>query len=377
MSGQLLKLLMLILLASILLSCSENGGVTNPKLSSENIEITVAKWLNNKKSAMSITYDIAWGLGGNKEVNDTINIVVDYVAERNIPLDFEFVTSAYNTIKNIHLVNDIKSKLFSRGIHVFGHGHTHIPHDTVEFDSAYTEFKTCFDLMDRWGLKPRAYAYPGGGGRKERTQLALKLAGFVAGRNATANTNNAYYYICPNEVIKPKNWFNLPAISFGTKSVTDVATHNESKGYFDTNQEKGSWVILMYHSIGLKTGWAYYPLEEFKKDIDYMVKNRENIWIGGYNNVTLYIMEKNKFHYEIEESNDNEWDYRMRLIDNLENDFYNQELTLTIKDEQFKDYTKMIVSPAINSKTEFKVCNGTVELNAIPDEKIYKIKFQK
>jgi len=97
------------------------------------------------------------------------------------------------------------------GFGYFGHGHTHVNHDALSYDEAFQSFKTCFDIMQNYGLKPVAYAYPEGKGFKSTTQKALKNAGFICGRfHSPLDIYN--HYIIPDGVQDALNWFALPSL---------------------------------------------------------------------------------------------------------------------------------------------------------------------
>lgn len=128
------------------------------------------KWSKDHQAAVSITYDAFWGKD-DPYYHDKFRTVENEVLKRNLRMDFEMVTAWYdypdNQLRQAQLA-EMRETEIPAGVHFFGHGHHHIKYDDVSADSAYADFKRCFDLMTQWGLQPRAYAYPGGGGRTEK-----------------------------------------------------------------------------------------------------------------------------------------------------------------------------------------------------------------
>ena len=273
--------------------CSENNTLSSTDNKSEEkpiFQVEVLKWYNGHKAAVSINYDGGWG------THETTKNAALEVMNRNICMDFEVVTDSYAKPKNQHLLADMREELIPNGIHFFGHGHKHDHHDEFDFDYCYNSFKTCYDLMDEWGLKPKAYAYPGSAGYKNITQLANQLAGFICARGATLDPEQ--YYICPDDEIKPDNWYYLPSVVMGQTYPVWIENHFEMTPIFDTALNKTAWIILMYHSVGLTGGYAYYPADDFVKDIEYIGEN--DFWSGNMDNIACYIQERNKFHLYLE-----------------------------------------------------------------------------
>lgn len=147
----------------------------------ESMEMFIAKFYNNHSAAISIAYDSGWPLTENdKEVQK-------FVAENDIILDYEIVTDVY--IKYPQLINYFRQILLPSGFGYFGHGHKHNNHDELSYEKAFESYKLCYETMELFGLKPIAYAYPGGYGFKPENRHALADAGFLCGR-----MHNIYIY---------------------------------------------------------------------------------------------------------------------------------------------------------------------------------------
>ena len=278
-----MKLVLVILSCFLILNSCTTKAPSEPKNSTSDFDVKVLKWFDGHKSAVSITYDAAWGN------NPMLQNAVDEILQRNLTMDFELVTKNYNNPDKYHLIEEFKTNLMPYGIHFYGHGNRHINHDSLSYSEAYDDFKLCFDLMKSWDLNPSAYAYPGARGYLIRTQLANKNAGFICARGATVDPSK--FYISPDTKTEPDNWFYLPAVFIGTQDTVLINNHAEMQVVFNSALQKSAWIILMYHSIGIVGGWGYYPFAEFIKDLDYI--KSEDFWSGNMDMVAKYIKERN------------------------------------------------------------------------------------
>ena len=166
--GMKLRLNNIFLLTLVCICCSsENKTPIGPVDNEENLafHVEVQKWYGGHKAAVSITYDALWGhWRTDKKIKNTVNAVLN----RNLHIDFEMVTARYDNPEYKFIVTEIREEIIPKGIHFFGHGHEHVYHDSLSFESAYKSFKMCYDLMDQWGLEPRAYGYPHNSGIKNK-----------------------------------------------------------------------------------------------------------------------------------------------------------------------------------------------------------------
>ena len=131
----------------------------------------------------------------------------------------------------------------------------------------------------------------------------------------------------------------------------------------------------MYHSIGIKGGYGYYPMYQFQQDIGYIAEN--DIWCGNTDAVVLYIMEKDKIEWSIEELQDdgNIKKFYITFSDGLENAIYDQELTINFSIED--DYNFCMVESQIDSVMTINIIDKKFTLNIIPNEKKYLFSFIK
>lgn len=359
--------IIVISLELLLLSCSTVPPSEPDNFNSE-INVKVLKWFNGHKAAVTINYDAGWN------IHPTYEKTVNEVMQRNLTMDWELITSNYMSPERYSLIENFKTNLMSHGIHFFGHGHRHINHDSLNFNEAYEDFKLCFDLMTEWGLKPSVYAYPGSLGYLARTQLANMLAGFISARGGRTTIDE--FFICPDNKTEPDNWYYLPSAIIASENSAYINNDAEIQYILNLTLDKTAWIILMYHSIGFVGGYHYYPMDEFVKDLDFIAAN--DFWCGNMDLVVKYIKERNNFNFKetFISSNSEMSSYKVEFFDNLENEMYNQPLSIEFEmnGESFRSIK--LVSPE-GSEVQNEVTNGFVTFNIIPDEKEYIVHLVK
>jgi peptidoglycan/xylan/chitin deacetylase (PgdA/CDA1 family) len=332
-------------------------------------ELEVLKWPEGRRAAVSITYDAPFG------THPDHHLATDAVLSRGLTMDIEMVTAIYATPENRGLLENIRNELLPRGIHFFGHGHRHINHDSLSYEENLAEFQLCFDLMTRWGLRPRAYAYPGSAGRLAQTQLANRNAGFLCARGMSVDP--AQFSICPDSTTVPANWFYLPSVVLAQdESINYVNNHQELEPILAEALERRAWVVLMYHAVGIPEGWGYYPLVDFEKDLDYLAGH--DFWSANMDMAALYIKERNAFVPQLRQAQETKGQrsFALTLGDGLDNEVYDQLLTLEFRfGERLKGQT-LHVEPALEGQADFPVSEGIARLRALPDEQTYLLSLR-
>jgi hypothetical protein len=148
--------------------------------------------------------------------------------------------------------------------------------------------------MGRWGIEPKAYAYPLGAGLKRETQVAAARAGYLVARGVHFRdwTATSPMILADGETA-PTNWLYLPGVLIAQKNEPPALYFNDHAtvaGLLRDALRRRAWIILVYHSVGHPDGWGYYPLSEFRKDLDTIV--RSEFWVDHMENVACYAWEK-------------------------------------------------------------------------------------
>jgi hypothetical protein len=245
--------------------------------------LSAKKWPGDAPGAISITYDAPWGTHADH------HLATDAVIERGMRMDLEVVSVTYTDFpRHAHLPAIYREQLMPQGIEFFGHGHTHALHDTMEYDAAFQSFKTNFDWMTEWGLRPRCYAYPGSSGRRASTQAANAAAGFICARGDHLDPQDAV--MLAGSDLEPENWHFLRSAVMGNASYLYVDRHDKLVPILDRTVDVGGWLILMYHAIGIPEGWSYYPLADFEQDLEAILER--GLWSANMADAASYVKER-------------------------------------------------------------------------------------
>lgn len=335
---------------------------------SNDITIDVAKWFNNKTAAISFTYDIP--IDSDPRASEAAQTAIDSM----IPLEYEFISSLYLT--NNAATDVMKNYWMNQGITFFGHGNYHINHDKLTYDSAYSSFSICYDLMEERGLKPSVYAYPGGAGLEQETQLACKNAGFIAARGTGhyfPGNIEEFYHFSGNKT-EPISWYLMKSIPMGKEPESIINNNAQLTPIMNEAINREAYIILCYHHIGFPDGWHYYDLDEFKKDVN-SAKKRD-FWIATMEDVVLYKKEQNEFTYEVLKLENSDWDYKVYLSDGFDNKQFDQELTLNFNvSKAANGANSVLIENSDKIETIIDIEAGKFLYNGIPQEKYIKLKF--
>jgi len=279
-------------------------------------------------------------------------------------MDLEIVTWLFRKPDYHPLIAKMKTELGPHGVHFVGHGHQHVNHDSLRLGEAFASFKQCYRWMKKWGLKPKAYAYPGSAGREYRTQRAAKRAGFICARGST--TQPEEFYICPGNTPEPDNWYYLPAVVMAQEFPSYINDHEELIPILETALAKSAWVILLYHAIDIPEGWGYYPLEDFTQDLAQIAAS--DFWSANLDQAAAYIQERNTFELEIvgyKESRQSRA-FQLRFRDRRDNAIYDQPLTLDFHFNPELPIRAVHLEPPLGSSMDVPLTDHRLRLNVIP-----------
>ena len=305
------RLFVLLIIFIMFTGCGEEKNIYNILSKGENSEVftvEVKKWFNGHKAAYSITWDELWG---HQKTQDVVDKAVDEILSRGMRVDFEMNTSTFE--KYPDLIAQIRDEVIPRGIHFFGHGHLHVRSDSLTFEEAFHNFFQCYYLMEEWGFNPKVYAYPHSSGYFPSTQLACESAGFIFARGSMFDPDK--YFICPDDVKEPENWFFLPSVQIGQLWIY-IHNHDEMRPLLEATLEKSAWLIGLYHALGYPDGYCYYPYEDFLKDLDFLEEN--DFWCSNMDVIACYIKERNNFQMDVKiiSSGDNLLSRRINMLHN-------------------------------------------------------------
>jgi hypothetical protein len=313
-----------LLLILLFILCITGGNASAKPEKNFALNAVITKWYDNHTAALSLTYDDG---DFTSKLNRKTN---KFVLQNGLSLDYEIITA--NFPKSSYARDILKSEFIPSGLGYFGHGHTHVPHDSLSYEDALKSFTLCYETMKSLGLKPVAYAYPNGAAKKIETRQALAASGFLCGRLHISKQMTAPY-IVPDSQVVPEDWFALPTLvmqDYAFQHCDRCVSNNEQLiPYLDNTITKKAWIILTYHAIGDDKGYGFYQYEEFQKNI-HEIKQRD-FWVASMNAITLYLREYAQAHVEIKGIPGHKkkcQEIGITVSDGLPNDIYDQPLTI-------------------------------------------------
>ncbi|HEX2960005.1 MAG TPA: polysaccharide deacetylase family protein [Chitinispirillaceae bacterium] len=298
----------------------------------------IGTWGNFAKGAVSHTFD-DWPTSNATQITAT---GMDAFDAKKIPMTIFVNTDGLST----NNWNSLKTA-FSHGHEVGSHNQQH--------NSNSSGVKPSHDAIVKNvpGEKAVSMAYP----NCNTPGDAEVLKYYVAGRNCNGQINNK----------TPGNFAQIGAVGVGAGQgnyTNDAAGIN---AIADQAVTKNGWAVCMHHGIGSdRHSWATTNLDEMKKHLEYLDKNRDKIWAETFGNVALYINERDDASLTVKSSTDSK--ITVSLTDNLPDTIYNYPLTIrrplpdgwTTASVLQKDKPVVDTIVTVNSKKY-------VMFNAIPD----------
>ncbi len=331
---------------------------------------TIAKWYDNHRAAISIMYDHGWGW----PQTDDERLFLDIVARHGLPIDFDAVTANFTPEHKAFLQNT----LVPLGISFFGHGHWHVDHDLLSYTDALESFRKCYAAMENLGLKPVAYAYPGGAGNKPGTRKALQDAGFLSGRLFHA-AFHANPYIIPHNETEPPDWFALPTLIIQNYEYqyNEETIHNTQEliPFLDGALKRRAWITSTYHEISDGPGGTYTPAK-FEQDLTAIAER--DFWVASMNDVTLYARERANATINMHAvyMKDSSLKYvELQLQDGLPNERYDQELTILLSIPGEWIGRELAIQQGNNNHIVRPVKSECM-LSLLPNEQPYRIRLR-
>ena len=190
-------------------------------MTSDPLNASVAKWLDNHAAAISITND-DWPIPGREPDIDS------YVMEQGLVMGYEIVTgnSFYgdpifigpDDERIVYLMSELVPK---GGFGYFGHGHNHIDHDELSWEEALESFrptmKPCRLGNDACGLRLSEKC------RARSRDDAIGPGGFRVSERQTPDPQTpTHNYNLPGLQLVPDNWFGLLALEMQSIEFADA-----------------------------------------------------------------------------------------------------------------------------------------------------------
>jgi peptidoglycan/xylan/chitin deacetylase (PgdA/CDA1 family) len=264
-------------------------------------QAAIAKWKDFKPAAVSIVFDdnssnqfeVAEPLMNARAIRGTFFVVNDWAA------------SVWDSIQSAaRLGHEI-------GSHTLTHPNMSALGDS-DLAAAEKELKDSRDSIEK--------RLPG--------RKCLTLAWPFNRYNAKVEDIAAKYYISARQgegVLEVASPHDL----YATRSVPFTDTAEQMDRIADTAIQKGRWLIELLHRVHpTPYSLTYTDADSFEVHLDYLVSQRESLWIAPYGEVVRYIRERDSSSLSLQESSDSALVYK--LVHRLDDSVYDLPLSIEI-----------------------------------------------
>lgn len=279
------------LLLSAALGTMVSAGVEAP--------FEIGTWGNFCKGAISHTFD-DYPNSGASRIATTGREAFD---EKNLHMTMFVVSDEQNQNSWSAL-----KKCFEKGHEVTSHNKVH------QADASGLKPSQEAIRSNIPGEKAISFAYPFGTALGDSKVLGI----YVAARDAGGGDVNS---------TTPSNFAHISSVGFG-KGSGNYKNDATSMDNFAKKAASGNgWAVAMHHGIGADShSWATTNLDEMKKHLDFLDKNRHEIWCETFGNVARYIKERDSVSLKVKSNRDNE--ITLTLTDNLNDKVYDYPLSI-------------------------------------------------
>ncbi|MEO7214634.1 polysaccharide deacetylase family protein [Mucilaginibacter sp.] len=319
------------------------------------LDYTIAPWFNNKKAAVSLTFDD--GIPGQYAV------AVPLLDKYGFKGTFFMSVSIVN---NQHISWATINKAALEGHEIANHALTHphfpkMPLDSIAWECAESN-KQMDVLVPAQKMITHAYPFGEGGGNTPKDKAIRKtVAPFFIGARATQNKPypyNAYDFAKTND-----DYYNI-----NSQMISDSASMANFGKYMDETIAVGGWFCPTYH--GIEDGWIITPGKVFAQHLIELDKRKDSVWIAPFKNVIQYHKERNSAKLKLLSKSSRRWTLSLRdTLSNQQN--WDQPLTINLN-------TNGAVIKGMSQKRKklpFKQNGQVYVFNALPGKDNIEVQF--
>jgi len=326
------------------------------------IEGRIAKWEDNKKAAITLTFD-DWCPGHYTKV-------IPELEARNMVGTFYVITGS--ATPTLNTLKEAAAKGHELGNHTVTHFYPTTP---AEYEREIGGAKTWLDKN-----VGRVYTYGYAFGSHDNNMIAYtKASGHIAGRTVLRPSGNDFTY---NFATTEDDYYRLKTASIedyfvnngcGSTCTFVSMTPEKWQQYANTIEaviSGGGYLSFCYHGINppdSPTGyWATISVDLFKEYLDKLEEYGEDIWIATMANVIKYhrqVKFGNASLEEIEAPADNKW--VVNLTHTLDQETYDYPLTIMLKMNGV-DYNRVTQDGGYDLPFK-KLGNDTIMIKAVPN----------
>jgi len=280
----------------------------------DGLDYTIAPWFNNKKAAVSLTFDD--GLPGQYAV--AVPLLDKYGFKGTFFMSVSIVNSQ-------HISWSIINKAALAGHEIANHALTHphfpkMPLDSIAWECAESN-KQMDALLPAQKMITHAYPFGEGGGNTEKDRAIRKtVAPYFIGARATQNKPNpynAYDFAKTND-----DYYDI-----NSRMIADSASMANFGKDIDETIAVGGWFCPTYH--GIEDGWIITPGKVFAQHLIELDKRKNSVWVAPFKNVIEYHKERNSATLKL--ISKKQWSWKLSLTDTLTNrQNWTQPLTINL-----------------------------------------------
>jgi hypothetical protein len=319
------------------------------------LDYTIAPWFNNKKAAVTLTFDD--GIPGQYAV------AVPLLDKYGFKGTFFMSVSIVN---NQHISWGTINKAAAEGHEIANHALTHphfpkMPLDSIAWECAESN-KQMDVLLPAQKMITHAYPFGEGGGNTPKDKAIRKtVAPYFIGARATQNKPypyNAYNFAKTND-----DYYNI-----NSRMIADSASMANFGKDIDETISVGGWFCPTYH--GIEDGWIITPGKVFAQHLEELNKRKDSVWVAPFKNVIQYHKERNSARLKLLSKSARRW--TLSLTDTLSNrQNWTQLLTINLN-------TNGAVIKSMSQKRKklpFKQSGQVYVFDALPGKDNIEVQF--
>lgn len=320
------------------------------------LQYTIAPWLDNKKAAVSLTFDD--GIPGQFAV--AVPLLNRYGFKGTFFMSVAIVNSQHIKWGDIN-------KAALQGHEIGNHALTHphfikMPLDSIAWES--TESNKQMDaLLPAQRMITHAYPFGEGGGNTGKDKGIRKTVApyFIAAR---ATQNKPYPYNKYDFAATNDDYYNI-----NSQMIADSASMKNFGDAIDQTIAVGGWFCPTYH--GIHDGWIITPTNVFEQHLKELEQRKASVWIAPFKNVVQYHKERNSAKLKAIRQTADKW--ILSLTDTLTNSQnWDQPLTINLTVKK----NKPIRITQDGKSLPFISTGNVVVFNAVPGKERIQLIFR-
>jgi peptidoglycan/xylan/chitin deacetylase (PgdA/CDA1 family) len=310
------------------------------------LKYNIAPWLNNKRAAVSLTFDDA--------INGQFTVALPLLNKYGYKSTFFIITNFVQPqLKGWQPVIDAANSGHEIASHTVTHPFLHrVTTDSIAWQYAESD-KIITEHIPQQKIFTLAYPYGDGGNGTDSEQIVKAIAPkYYIGARATRNNKLSYnaYGFAKTE----GDYYKINSDMMG-----DSAANASFGQHLDETIQAGGWYSPTYH--GIENGWIIVKKDDFIKHLEEIKKREDNLWVAPFGDVIKYDKERSCATLKVTSANKHT--IKLLLTDTL-NDYatYNQPLTINLHATGYA-VTRIVQA---GKDLPYSIAGDVITFNAIP-----------